>query len=64
MPSTNPQTVLNFAKKRRVKLAACTAREAERLRADAGWAYLDGRNARSRDLNAVASKVERFLEGK
>lgn len=57
--------LLAFAKKHRVKVSDYpTDFEADELRFSARMAYLDGRVARSRDLNAVAACMERFLSKK
>jgi hypothetical protein len=50
-----------FAQKRGVALRGAGEREALRLRAEARFAYLDGRVARARDLNAVADRMERLV---
>lgn len=36
-------------------------REVERLRSEAGWAYLDGRTKRAKELNKQADKMSALL---
>jgi hypothetical protein len=50
-----------YAKKHGVALRGVGQSEAERLRAEAHWAYLDGRTARARALRAVADRMSRLV---